>query len=301
VEWGNLVIDNTTSGNTDFLSSFRNIKGNLEIRSTGRDACLFTSKTDSIHVGGSLVINGGKLVAASAGQNTVLKVNHEFMLKSGGLYDALPGKSQRGNLEFQPGSKIFLKSGVLNLSGKTSQIILQNEIVNWIQDASEVILPNIIVMPGCTLNLAGSQFGSISENRSLLISPASMISCGRTILTGKGAFRLEPNGTLATAHSEGIFSDTLAGSIQTQKRFFSSSANYVFNGYSSPQKSGKFRTLPLPNTMNQLEVKKERHTHVLILQQDLRVTGRLVIERGSINKNSHRLETGEQETAIAVP
>jgi hypothetical protein len=287
--------------NTDIFTCFKSVRGNLELRATGKESFLYSTTDDTLNIGGDLVINGGRLVLSPAKNTMVLNVTGEFILKSGWFSDAMPGKSPKGDLEFYPGTKIYFKSGEFRMTGKNSHILFRDEYVTWKQDTTTMTLPDITIMPGCTLNLSGNTAGMIAENRNFIVSSTAMLDCGTTKLTGKGAFRLEPNATLATGHAEGIHSDSEAGSIQTKIRYYSSGADYIFTGSSSPQTSGIFTTLPVANTVNQFTIKKANPAGILILQQNLNVTGRLVKERGSINKNSHKLETGEQTTATVTP
>ena len=184
------------------------------------------------------------------------------------------------------------------MTAKRSAIKFHEEFVTWIQETAEMSFPDVTVMPGCTLKLAGTTTGMIAENRTFTVSSTAMLDCGTSTLAGRGAFRLEQHATLATAHAEGIHSDNDAGSIRTKIRYYSSSGDYIFTGNSSPQSTGIFTTLPQPNTVNQMTINKTNPAAILILQQDLTITGRLIKERGSINKNTHKLEAGDQSTVM---
>jgi len=301
IDWGNLIIDATSVSNTEFFNSFKNIRGSLEIRATGKENFLYSTAADTINISGDLVINGGRLALIPVKDILVVNVTKQFDLKSGSFTDALPGKSPKGSVEFNPGTRLYLKAGEFRMTGKHSNIRFHDEYTTWIQESVSMILPDITVMPGCTLKLAGKTAGYIAENRNFTVSSTAMLDCGNTTITGKGGFRLEQHGTLATSHIAGIHSDTDAGSIQTKTRYYSSSSDFIFNGSSSPQATGIFTTYPQANTVNQMTISKNTPAGILILQQDLTITGRLIKERGSINKNSHKLESGEQVTATTIP
>ncbi len=299
INWGNLVIDADSNASADIATAFHNIGGNLEIRSTGGNF-LYSSITDTITIEGSMVMSGGSLLICGQKSPMVLCVNRELILKGGCLADGLPGKATKGSLVIYPGKMVYLKTGQFRMSGKHSAILFREEQVSWKQDLSNFILPDITVLPGCTLSIAGRELGMIGADRKLLVSSTSMIDCGTTVISGMGSFILEPHSALATAHPEGIHSDALAGSIQTQKRFYSSSADFAYNGISNPQQTGIFKTAPGEKTINQMTIQKTSVNSVVILQQDIKVTGRLVKACGNINKNSFRLEAGELTTARAA-
>ncbi len=301
IAWGNVIIESRTAASVDFLNCFHTVRGNFEIRSTGDQSFLYTTINDTINIGGNLVINGGRLVLAPAKDNLILNVNKEFIFKSGLLSDALPGKSTKGNVTFYPGNKVYFKSGSFHMTAKNSHIVFREELVTWMQDSALLTLPDVTIMPGCTLRLSGREAGRLAENKNFVVSSTAMLDCGTTILTGEGNFRLSEYATIATGHIDGIHSEMSLGCIQTKSRYYSSAAGYIFNGSSSPQASGLFTTLPVANTVNQMTIKKSDPTGVLILQQDIMITGRLIKERGSINKNSYKLEMGEMVTAIAAP
>ncbi len=301
IQWGNVIIESRSASSIDFMNCFHTIKGNFEIRATGNQNYLYSTLDDTINIGGNLVINGGGFVLTPAKNQMVLNVNKEFILKSGWFSDALPGKISKGNVTFYPGNKVYFKSGTFHMTAKNSHIYLREEFITWIQDTASLTLPDVTVMPGCTLRLSGRETGRLAENKNFVVSSTAMLDCGTTSLTGEGNFRLQEYATIATGHLNGIHSENSEGCIQTKSRYFSSSADYIFNGAGSPQTSGLFTTIPLANTVNQLTIKKSDASGVLILQQDLTITGRLIKERGSINKNSHKLETGEMVTATATP
>lgn len=297
VEWGNVTIDAKVAASTNIAGCFKTVNGNMEIRSTGGNNFLYTAINDTINISGDLVIDGGNLVLAPLKNNFVLNINKNFVISSGMFADAFPGKSPKGNLEFYPGTNIRLNSGEFILTGKYSFIRFREEFVTWGQEISEMMLPDVTVMPGCTLKLAGPFAGSVGENRTFTVSQTAMLECGVTSLTGKGTFRLEQFGSITTSHPEGLQSEGNSGSIQTKNRYFSSAGDYMYNGKSSPQSTGVFETSPEVNTVNQMTISKASHAAIVILQQDMNVKGRLIQERGSINKNSHKLETGDRVTA----
>ena len=190
-----------------------------------------------------------------------------------------------------------MKSGIFRMVAKYSEIKLRDEIVTWKQETPTMLLPDVTVMPGCTLKIAGNSFGELGQDRKMIVSATSFLDCGVSTISGDGIFRLEPHAGLATAHPDGIHSDTYTGSIQTEKRIYSSEADYLYTGSCSPQATGVFSTYPQQNTINQMTIDKSTHTGVVVLQQDLKITGRLLKSKGSINKNSHKLEAVDQSTA----
>ena len=100
---------------------------------------------------------------------------------------------------------------------------------------------------------------------------------------------------------EGINSTGPNGCIQTAKRYYSSKANYVYTGALSPQYSGIFTTNPEADAVNNLIVSKSQISDVLVLQQPILITGRLIQQRGNINKNSFLLDQGiKKEIASEV-
>jgi hypothetical protein len=246
------------------------------------------------------VLAGGSLLLSGQKQPAVLCINRELILNGGALTDALPGKATKGSLILYPGKMVYLRSGQFKMTGRHSAIHFREEQVSWKQEIPNYILPDITIQPGCTLRLAGREMGTLPAERKLVVSSTAMIDCGSTVISGQGAFLLEPHSALATGHSQGIHSDLQEGSIQTQKRFYSSAADITYNGSASPQSSGIFKTSPGEKTVNQMTIHKASVTAVVILQQDLKVTGRLVKACGSINKNSFKLEAGEQTTATVA-
>ena len=302
VVWGNLIIDAIEAQTANAGRGLRTIKGNLEIRATGKDGYLCTTASDTINIAGNMTIAGGRLVLAPVANSTTMVIGGQLIIDKGWLSDVLPGKNSKGNVHLVPGTLVLLRSGTFHFNGSGSQIICISPQIVWSQLNTDVILPDVEILQGSSLTIRGEKMGNLPREKTIRIKRDGTFNTGNAVIQGAGKFILEDFASLSTEHPDGINSSNAKGCIQTASTYFSSNANYIYKGSSSPQMMGDFKTIPDDGVIASLTISKERISDIVMLEKSWRIKGRLIQQRGNINKNSHEFEYGEKsKTAIAIP
>jgi len=296
ITWGNLIIAAKGSRLADVSGCFRNIRGNLEIRSTGAETYLYCSQNDTVNIGKDMIINGGKMAMSSASNHVVLNVANRLHIRSGWLSDIVPGNKSKGSAHLNLNGDMIISGGTLLFGAENSRINVCNK-TRWSQQNAEVYLGNLNILTGSELFVTGEQIGPLLKNRTFEVESNARLFCGHAVVNGEGNFKLNTNATIATGHLQGLASDGLTGSIQTENRIFSSEATYIFYQGRTPQRTGVFNTTPEKNAVRNLILRKEKYTDVVLLEQPLKVKGRFILESGNLNKNSFILDVKEKVTA----
>lgn len=289
ITFGNLIIDADSVADVNCKNGLSDIRGNLEIRKTGIKSTLYCISADSVTIGNTMIVAGGRLVAGNSDEPLRFNLKGDYR-QTGGVFTDHLSSAKSAGIEIIAGELFYLKGGEFSFTDKQSAIIVENKTATlWKQTECNVTLPSVEVHPGSTLRVNGDKMGHISAGHQLLVMKDARIDLREATVSGAGTFWLDNHGIISTSHESGIYSDGWIGCIQTAKRHFSSSAVFIYNGGTHLQETGLFYTVPEEKTVQDLIIDKELHSAVVRLKMDLNVNGLLVMKKGSINKNSYRL------------
>ncbi|MBN1634589.1 MAG: T9SS type A sorting domain-containing protein [Ignavibacteria bacterium] len=269
--WGNLIMRwNPTTAGTDWnlKSRLTVIGGNFTFDVSGS-----TTNFISLAVGGTpltLTINGnlniynGKLQFASNPQSSTpgytlyLWGNYN---QTGGIFDHIQSN--------QPLAFIF--RGNANTTFTHSGGDLLNDYINWVIYSYAVYKLNN--------NLP------VASNRSLVINNYGTLDCALNLVTGAGAFTINEDATLKTAHSNGV-----DGSITTGSKTFIDNSSYIFYG-NSDQNTG----ISIPSSVREFTIDKNNSSGVSI-SKDVNVQFKLWMTSGKIRTGAYTLKLGFNNT-----
>ncbi|GEM_PF-3324197 len=228
VAFGNLVIDFTADpgGSINCAGGVTTVNGDLVVQSTStREFRLSGNTAYTLALGGDLAISGGTLNAAS-GSNTGVN----YRINCAGSYQQTGGTFKHGNANSPLDFRFTCSGGSFGWSGGT----LDSTNINWTVEAGA--------------SLAMDTSWPVAASRSLNV--AGDLSCGASLVTGSGSFRLDSGATLGIGSPEGIcVADTFGNIRVSGARSFSTGASYRYGGAGN-QLSGD----GLPDTVDNLTV-----------------------------------------------
>ncbi len=298
ITWGNVTINASSPVNIDLQKNFTTIAGDLEIKKTGKDNYLFCGNSDTLNIGGNLIMSGGKFMGM-AGNNEgimVLNIEKDLTITDGCFYDAGFISNNNSGTVINIKGDVNLVGGVFDFNrsknAMSSVNICKSESPSrWTQKpACNVVLGNINILSGSNLVLKGEMIGEIAKGRNLKVMEEAQLMCGNTTVNGEGGFILEDKATIGISSSQGINSLVDKGNILTAKRQFNSGGNYLFYGNENPQSTGKFITAPIENTVRNILLNKDRSTQVLFVAQEINVNEQIKINQGEIDQSSNKLQ-----------
>lgn len=292
ISFGNLSIDADEAEAADVGSKIEKIKGDFEIRKTGKSKVgISFSGNSNLDIGGSFIITGGIFSGANKGV-LMCSVNDDFIVKGGQFMDTDNAKSN-GSMKLRINGDVILLSGSLSAAiSSNSEVIMEgNGISRWIQKPTcSVTLGNLTLTKKRNLIIKGDQFGEIAANRTFNVTDGAELMCEQVVVSGKGAFNLGDNSLLGIGHVEGIYSKGNMGNIQTANRKFHSGATYYYYTSSQPQQTGVFTTYPKENAVYRLVVNKAHSSQVLNLSQNLSVDDQCKVNLGDLRFNGFELK-----------
>ncbi len=292
VEFGCLSIDVAEGDVSDLGGKIEFVKGDFEIRKTGTSSKgLSFSGNNTLDIGGSFILTGGKFSGAERG-TLDCTVKNDFILKGADFRDAASPKSG-GNMKLNIHRDVILISGDISTAiSPESEIIMSGSgYSRWIQKPScNVELGNMTVTAKRSLSLKGERFGDIAQGRSLSINNGGELMCEQAIVSGKGVFNLEAKALLGIGHPDGIYSKGNMGNIQTANRKYHSGATYYYYTASQPQQTGVFTTYPMENAVYRLIIHKASASQVLNLSQNISVEDQCKINLGDLRYNGFELK-----------
>ncbi len=297
VSWGNVIIDANTPVNIDLQKNFTNVAGDFEIKKTGKDNYLFCGNSDTINIGGDLVISGGKFMGM-AGNNSgtlVINIENDLMIKDGCFYDAgiISNKSSGTVLNIK--GDVNLLGGVFDFNrskNAISEINMcgGNSASRWSQKSScDVILGNVNIHQETDVILKGDKMGNVAKGRCITVMSNGQLMCDNNSVCGEGTFCLQDKATIGIGSWQGINSEGNAGNILTAERKFHSGANYCYYARENPQSTGIFKTSPLENTVRMIILNKEKTSQTLYVAQEMNVSEQIKINRGDIDQSRNKL------------
>lgn len=295
IAFGDLTLDIGCGAPLNLGSRLRRVQGELELRRTGGDhSGVFFSGDDTLEIGGSLMVTGGKILGVEKGR-FVLRVAGDLVMKAGSFYDAFGSIDGQG-LHLQVGEDVMLLGGTFNTAVSTGSCMAfsGSGTTRWIQKPEcRVLIGNSIVRENHVIDLQSEKFGPLAGNRDLVVDQEGELLCGKALISGPGAFHLRENGFLGIGHPDGIFSSGELGNIRTAHRFFHSGATYYYYTDSSPQQTGIFSTYPDKQSVRRLVVNKGSSTQFLNLSQDFTIDDRCLVSMGDLRNNGFELRLNE--------
>lgn len=297
IAWGNLTIDATSPINLDLENCISTIKGNFEIKRTAKDNYIYIGQGDTISVGGSLIVSGGKFmgIAGTGKGMLVLNVANNVMVKSGAMYDAGFISNETAGTILNVKGNVNLMAGTFDFArSKAGRSVINfcnvNDESHWNQKNScEVALSNLNILENCVLHITGDKLGDIASGNVLHVNRRAKLMCGKYPVAGEGGFELDDFATLGIGHPAGISSMEQSGNIITAKRLFHSGAYYYYYMGENPQQTGLFDTKPDQKTIRSLIIQKDKQTQTVSLSQELAVTEPVKINRGDLDQSSNKL------------
>ncbi|MBK9317883.1 MAG: hypothetical protein IPM91_02905 [Bacteroidetes bacterium] len=284
IAFGNLSIDAADATTSDFGGKIENIQGDFEIRRTGAgDAGIVFSGNNTLNIGGSFQLTGGKFFGAQQGTLECI-VADDFILKGADFTDSKNAKLN-GNLKMKVNGDVIFLNGTFNTSvHPQSEMILSGfGSSRWIQKPTcEVVLGNINLSEKRKLVIKGDQFGTIAAGRTFNVNQGGELMCEQVIIQGKGTFHLDDKSLLGIGHPDGIYSKGNMGNIQTAIRKFHSGSTYYYYTSSEPQQTGVFTTYPKENAVYRLIINKAHSSQVLNLSQSISVDDQCKINLGDL-------------------
>lgn len=297
VTWGNVMIDATSAVNIDLQKNFTNVEGDFEIKKTGKDNYLFCGNSDTINIGGDLVISGGKLMGM-AGNNAgtlVINIEKDLMITDGCFYDAGTISNKSSGTVLNIKGDVSLLGGVLDFNrskSAVSEINMCNHSVasRWTQKPfCDVTLSNVNIHQEAEVILKGEKMGDVAKGSAITVMSNGKLMCNNNSVYGEGAFCLHDKGTLGIGSWQGINSEVNAGNILTAERKFNSGANYCYYAGENPQSTGMFKTYPQENTVRTIILNKEKTSQILYVAQEMNVSEQIKINRGDIDQSRNKL------------
>ncbi|MEI6785896.1 MAG: invasin domain 3-containing protein, partial [Verrucomicrobiota bacterium] len=280
----------------------------LTIDTTGKP-----TSTPGLQIHGTVTVaTGGTLTIAAAGE---VQVFAGAVLENAGTIN-----STTGTLDYEPGSPggkyrhLYTTGGaipaatwdpgaVCEIAGYTSPAsgpsglnqVFYDILWNCASQTAEVSVDlsattighNFTVTStgssGGALTLAGN--AAVASGGTFTVSPNARLNCSTYVISG-GYFDLQAGGTLGIGSTDGITpAGTAAGNIQTTTRDYSSGANYLYNGTTTPQAAGS----GLPANVHQLIIHHRAGSGTVTLNQDVGVNDTLTLTSGALALGAHTL------------
>jgi len=295
IAFGDLTLDIERGVPLNLGARLRRVQGELELRRTGGDqAGVFFSGNDTLEIGGSLVVDGGKILGVETGRFRI-HIGGDLVVKAGSFYDSFGILTGQG-MQLHVDGDVMLMGGYFNssVSPGSCMAFSGSGTTRWIQKPQcRVLIGNSVIRENHVIELQTELLGPLAGNRELAVDRDGELLCGKALITGPGAFHLRENGFLGIGHPEGIFSSGELGNIRTAHRFFHSGATYYYYTDSSPQQTGVFSTYPDKQSVRRLVVNKGNSTQFLNLSQDFNIDDRCMVSIGDLRNNGFELRLNE--------
>lgn len=172
-------------------------------------------------------------------------------------------------------------SGATMTAGVSSDITYNGSAAQTLGVGFPATVNNLTINNASGVNMSGSltvngalqmQAGTLATGSNTLTVNSSVSFSSSSVISGAGSFILSSGATLSTANAAGIQSSGATGSVQTNSRSFSSTANYVYNG-STTQVTGT----GLPANVNNLTI---NNSSGVTLSGSTQVNGNLSLVSG---------------------
>lgn len=298
--WGNVLIDAANGIDAEIGRTFKSVKGNLELRNTGK-GILYTQDVSIMSIKGSFIISGGNFEGVrKVNSKLVLNIGGDLIVKSGSLKDVQNDHTPGARSTLNVNGDVMLLGGITNLGNAMDDgsfinlTGLENTEVKWMQQASaQVMLCNVAIKPEKEVFLKGVKMGELSAGKMITVERNAKLWCAAFPVTGKGRFILMDMATIGIGHPKGINTQKDEGNILTAERSFNSGANYIYYSNSNPQETGNFITAPIDGNVRNIIVKKDAPGQLVVLSKDFFVTEQVKIGMGDLNRGNFRIKLSD--------
>lgn len=309
---GDLIMNNTATGatfrgtNSSFGSQTHTVMGNVVVNG-GQWSCIDVGTPTTVcvwNVNGNVTVTSaiariGPFTSASAVGTAIFNLNGNLAVINGARLQV--GSSTtlgtgtgiinlKGNFTLSSDATLALNHNgpfAINFVGSGMQTVTLGRYLTFGSASATGFSLNDTVAAGATVVFNNNGYrweqsqgttGSFVVNGTLKLGATDSIS-------GVQNFTLNPGGTLAIAHPNGITASGTTSSIQVSgTRTFDTGANYEFNG-AAAQVTGN----GLPTTVNNLTV---NNSSGLTLSGNVQINGMLAMTNGALSLNSNTLSYG---------
>lgn len=296
---GNLIIGFSTPVAYNIAEIGNTIHGDLIISNKKDQSFIYYAGEDTLNIDGNLQVSDGYFGTSYGDFMNIIQV-HESLVCINGKFHNQISAGRKGTAQIFVGKDVMITDSDFNLSnaGTTPATIrLTSASAHiWRQNGAVTSTGNVTLEPRGELSLSGQMFGPLTENCELRITRNSKLQCNTTIIRGRGSFTLEDYAQISIGHPEGLNSLVDAGNIQTGIRQFSSKASYTFTGSAAIQRTGKFNTAEGVCQTGQVIIDLVNPNGLLILDQNISVSDRLLKKSGNVVQNNFELLTGRNGT-----
>ncbi|TAE39108.1 MAG: hypothetical protein EAY66_03005, partial [Sphingobacteriales bacterium] len=165
--------------------------------------------------------------------------NESVVLNIGGNFSKTGGTFQTSSTD--------VKYGKINFNGTAQNLF------NTTAGSTATEVNYYVVSPSVSTLTNNFDLSTGSGASSIQVNSGGTLDFGTRIVTAGAWFTLVGGGTVRTANTDGFYSTGALGSVQTTNRYFSSTANYVYNG-TTAEITGVFTTDPTALTVNSLTI-----------------------------------------------
>ncbi len=165
--------------------------------------------------------------------------NESVVLNIGGNFSKTGGTFQTSSADG--------KYGKINFNGNAQNLY------NTTAGSTATEVNYYVVSPSVSTLTNNFDLSTGSGASSIQVNSGGTLDFNTRIVTAGAWFTLTGGGTVRTANADGFYSTGALGSVQTTNRYFSSTANYVYNG-TTAEVTGVFTTAPTALTVNSLTI-----------------------------------------------
>ncbi|MFZ4619608.1 MAG: fibronectin type III domain-containing protein [Bacteroidota bacterium] len=233
-----------------FNGSLVSVAGDLIVTNTGTsNIVLYTTQATTTNIGGSLIVNGGRLIGKNGNTAATINVGRNDSITSGSFRLS----TSTGAIYLKTTGGLYVTNDTLDISAAavTDSITIRGDLSLTGGLVTASAGTGIIALQG-TSNQIFTSGSTMGGTVNVVVFSGAIMKMGTSTLSGN-SFTLSSGGTLKIGSTAGINSAGASGNIQTTTRTFSSVANYIYEG-SSAQFTGTFTTTPTANTVFDLEV-----------------------------------------------
>jgi hypothetical protein len=265
-----------------FNGSLDSVNGNLIVTNTGSSSIvLYTNQTSTTYIGGSLIMNGGTMIAKNNTGNAAIVVGRNDSISSG----SLTLTSNTGAIYLRTNGGLYVTGGTLNFStgAVTDSLTIKGDLSLSGGTVTTAAGTGIIALQGTSDQIFTSG-STVSGTVNTVVFSGAVMKTGTSTVAGN-AFTLSSGATLKIGSTAGINSAGATGNIQSTTRTFNSGANYIYDG-SSAQVTGTFTTTPTASTVFDLVV---NNSAGVTMSGNITVTDSLKLTTGNLDVSTTTL------------
>ncbi len=298
---GNVIADFEVNNSYNLFEIGSKIKGDLEIRNSGKGFIYFASD-DTLQILGNLILNDGTFSLTYGDINTITYIRHNLIC-NGGEFTNQKMSGRYGKAKLLISGDVVINNTRVNLSAPNTnpaQILIKTSTPSkWYQREAGINLCDIIIEKGSQVTLTGNTLGPIPKGCTLTLAHGAMLNCREANIIGSGSFSTEQYSILGIGHTEGISSTGNTGNILTTIRNFNSGSTYLYNGIHAIQRTGWFTTTPKPDMVREVNVALRNPNGLLVLDKDLNIEEQVTLTSGYLVKNNFKITVkGTEFTSV---